>query len=123
MAVGSKKILVVDDDEDIREVMTMILETDGYTVFALDNGHEVLKAIQDNRPDVLLSDVRLGDMDGRDICRELKDNPTTRGIPISFVSATHGWHTMHEKKCGANDYVAKPFDVEDLLLHVRRLAA
>ena len=114
---------MVDDDEDIREVMMMILETEGYTVTGLDNGHRVVQCVQESHPDLLLLDVRLGDMDGRDICKELKQNPATREMPIIIVSATHGWHTMHEKQCGANDYIAKPFDIADLLDHVRRLAA
>jgi DNA-binding response OmpR family regulator len=118
-----KKVLVVDDDKDIRELMHLILEMEGYAVTELDNGHDVLDAIQVSRPDVVLLDVMLGDTDGRDICKLLKNDPEMKDIPIIIVSASHGLHTMHEKQCGANDYLAKPFDMNDLISHVRYFAA
>lgn len=101
----------------------MILEGEGYAVSGLDNGHEVLKTIQEDRPDVLLLDVMLGDMDGRDICKEIKNGPETEDIPVIIISASHGAHTAHEKNCRANHYVDKPFDIDDLLSQVRRFAA
>jgi CheY-like chemotaxis protein len=118
-----KKVLVVDDDKDIRELIHLILEMEGYAVTELDNGHGVLEVIQALRPDVVLLDVMLGDIDGRDICKYLKNDPEVRDIPIIIVSASHGQHTMHEKQCGANDYLAKPFDMNDLIDHVRHFAA
>jgi DNA-binding response OmpR family regulator len=118
-----KKVLVVDDDKDIRELMHLILEMEGYAVTELDNGHDVFDAIQVLRPDVVLLDVMLGDTDGRDICKLLKSDPGMKDIPIIIVSASHGQHTMHEKQCGANDYLAKPFDMNDLIDHVRHFAA
>ncbi|MFS2186817.1 PleD family two-component system response regulator [Mucilaginibacter sp. Mucisp84] len=123
IASYQKKVLVVDDDKDIRELMHLILEMEGYAVTELDNGHGVLEAIQTLRPDVVLLDVMLGDMDGRDICKHLKNDPGMQDIPIIIVSASHGLHTMHEKQCGANDYLAKPFDVNELVNHVRHFAA
>lgn len=101
----------------------LIFEAEGYAVSGLDNGHEVLKTVQKVRPDILLLDVMLGDMDGRDICSELKSRPDTPNLPIIIISATHGCHTMHEKNCRANDYLDKPFDIDELVSHVRRLAA
>ncbi|WP_246104231.1 response regulator transcription factor [Mucilaginibacter corticis] len=118
-----KKVLVVDDDRDIREIMMMILEDEGYVVSGLDNGSAVIATVRETRPDVLLLDVQLGDRDGRDICRELKDTPNTHDIPIIMVSATHGWSALRDKNCHANDFLAKPFDVAELLSHVKRFAA
>ncbi|QJD95499.1 response regulator [Mucilaginibacter robiniae] len=65
MLTGQKKVLVVDDDHDIREIIMIILESEGYAVSGLDNGHAVIETIQQVRPDILLLDVQLGDMDGR----------------------------------------------------------
>lgn len=112
-----KKILVVDDDADIRNVINYILTDGGYEVRELGNGHGVDNAIADSRPDVILLDVVLGDMDGRDICRELKEAPATKAIPIIIISATHA-HVDHEKGCHADDYLPKPFDIDVLLQKV-----
>lgn len=118
-----KKILVVDDDEDIREIIMLILEGEGYAVSGLDNGQSVLNTVHELKPDVLLLDVQLGDSDGRDICKALKSQAETEDLPVIIISATHGWHTAHEKNCRANDYVNKPFDIDDLVSHVKRFAA
>jgi DNA-binding response OmpR family regulator len=121
--VASKKILVVDDDKDIREIIMYILESEGFSVSGLDNGSAVLNKVHELRPDMVLLDVQLGDMDGRDICRELKQEPATQEIPIIMISASHGWHALNEKQCEADDFLAKPFDVNELLNHVKRFAA
>lgn len=67
--------------------------------------------------------MALGDADGRDICKTLKQQPATASVPVIIVSATHGWHTSHEKRCGADHYLLKPFDVDELLSQVKRYAA
>ncbi|SDF47034.1 two-component system, OmpR family, alkaline phosphatase synthesis response regulator PhoP [Mucilaginibacter pineti] len=64
----------------------------------------------------------LGDSDGRDICKILKNAPDTRQIPVIIVSATYGLHTAHEKRCGVDDYISKPFDVNELIDRVRKYA-
>lgn len=112
---GDKKVLVVDDDADIREIISTILDMEGFKVAELDNGMGVLSEVKRNRPDVILLDVMLGDADGRDICKLLKESSFTRTIPIIIISATHGRHTMTEKNCGADDYITKPFGVDHLL--------
>lgn len=119
----AKKILVVDDDPDIREIMMYILESEGYAVAGLDKGQAVLQTVHEMRPDMVLLDVQLGDMDGRDICRELKHQPATQTIPVIIVSASHGWQALREKDCQADDFLAKPFDVTELVDYVRRFAA
>ncbi len=118
-----KRVLVVDDDKDIREIIMRILGSEGYAVSGLDNGHAVVETVEQTRPNIILLDVMLGDMDGRDICKQLKSQPQTNMIPIIMVSATHGFHTRHEKQCKADGYVSKPFDVTDLVDHVKRYAA
>ena len=117
-----KKILVIDDDADIRDVINYILSEDGYEVSELDNGHSVLETVRQLQPDVILLDIMLGDTDGRDICKTLKADATTSGIPIIMISASHGLHTVHES-CNANDYIAKPFDIDNLLSHVEKYAS
>jgi DNA-binding response OmpR family regulator len=120
---AAKTILVVDDDPDIREIIMMVLEGEGYHVAGLDNGTAVIETVQQIRPAMVLLDVQLGDLDGRDICRELKVEPATQAIPIMIISASHGWHALLEKQCNADDFMSKPFDIVELIDHVKRLAA
>jgi DNA-binding response OmpR family regulator len=75
---AAKTVLVVDDDQDIREIIMFILEEAGFSVSGLDNGGAVVSTVQETRPDMVLLDVQLGDMDGRDICRELNTNRAHR---------------------------------------------
>lgn len=117
------KILLAEDDQDIREIMTMVLSMEGYIVTGLDNGHEVLGTAQVQHPDVILLDVLLGDTDGREICRALKADANTRAIPVMIVSATHGYSDPGAAACGANDYLGKPFDIHELIARIKRLAA
>ncbi len=120
---ASKRILVVDDDQDIREIIMYILESEGYHVSGLDNGRSVVDTVHQLKPDIVLLDVQLGDRDGRDICRELKEEQATQAIPVIIISANHGWPSLCEKKCNADEFLAKPFDLSELVDHVRRLAA
>src|ERR1700760_228961 len=109
-----KNILVVDDDESIREMITYILESEGYKVSGLENGQAVVGTVQDTQPDLVLLDVQLGDRDGRDICRELKQLEATRKIPVIMISANSGWQALMEKKCKPDDFLSKPFDIGEL---------
>lgn len=118
-----KNILIVDDDADIREIMTFILEAAGYNVANLDGGKQVMAAIAQNRPDLVLLDIQLGDSDGRDICRQLKDQTATQAIPVIMISANHNPQSLLDKNCRAEDFLAKPFDIDELIAHVHRFAA
>jgi DNA-binding response OmpR family regulator len=123
MSASPKKILVVDDDQDIREIIMMVLESEGFEVSGLDNGKAVIDTVQRFWPDLVLLDVQLGDRDGRDICRDLKGQSATRAIPVIIISASHGWHALREKQCEADDFLAKPFDITELVDQVKRYAA
>jgi DNA-binding response OmpR family regulator len=121
--MGMKSVLIVDDDEDIRQIITWILSEEGYEVSELPDGSRVVDTVAQDPPDLLLLDVMLGDTDGRDICKTLKNDPATQSVPVIIISATHGWDTRHEKDCGADYYIAKPFDIQKLVEQVRRFAA
>lgn len=117
------KILVVDDDNDIREIIMTILEMEGFAVTGLNNWSEVIQTVHGQRPDVVLLDVMLGDADGLEICQSLKDDPETRAIPVMIVSASHGYRQPGQPDCDADEYLRKPFDIQDLVAKVKRLAA
>ena len=114
-----KKILVADDDTDILEVMTLILNEKGYDVKTEKNGEKVLQ-MKEDLPDLLLLDIRMSGMDGRDICRQLKSQDQTRNLPIIMLSANIDIQKM-SAECGANAYLPKPFDINELVKMINRL--
>ena len=115
-----KKILVLDDNQDILELITLLLELEGYQVMALNDGHELSVAIAHCRPDVIIMDVMLGDLDGRELCAGMKEDLLTSTIPIIMISASHDLQigSMAEG-CRPNDFLAKPFDIYCLIEKVQ----
>lgn len=113
-----KTVLVADDDAAITESVTFMLEEAGYAVMTADTEEGIFKAIQ-TPVDVLLLDIRMSGIDGREICRLLKKNPKTHDIPTIMVSANRD--TAHiARDCGADDYLAKPFEMEELLEKIKK---
>lgn len=123
MEAGALHILVVEDDPDIREIILMVLGLEGFMVTGVAEGQGALEKVKADQPDVVLLDVLLGDRDGREICQEIKANPETRNIPVMMVSASHGYHDPGGPDCPADDFIAKPFDIHELVSRVKRLAA
>jgi two-component system response regulator VicR len=106
-----KKILIVEDDPDILDILTYILEAEGYMVVQSDDG-KACEHLAEILPDLILMDVRLkqpgqnGDM----ICRRLKSVPATRRFPVILLSAEFGLAQLSEA-CGADGFISKPFDL------------
>jgi len=119
MQSKQKKILVVDDDPDIVEFLQDLLELEGYTVATTDKAEYVEKLHDRGLPDLILLDMLLSGKDGREIVKQLKRQEETRHIPVIMFSA----HPSAEKtalKAGADDFIAKPFEVDELLEMVAR---
>jgi DNA-binding response OmpR family regulator len=110
----NKKILVIDDDQDILEPLTLILEEEKYKVLTAIKGEQTYKKIKDFRPDLILLDILMSGSDGRTICAKLKHDSKTKDIPVILMSA-HPGAEQDAVKCGANDFISKPFDTQDLL--------
>lgn len=108
-----KKILVADDDSDILEVINLILNVKGYDVKTEKNGENLLQ-MKEDLPDLLLLDIWMSGIDGRDICRKLREKMETRALPVIMLSANIDIKKMSDD-CGATDYLAKPFDINDLV--------
>jgi len=85
----------------------------------LDNGYFVDETILSFKPQLILLDVMLGDMDGREICKNLKKQSSTQDIPIIIISGTHGSKHLLGELCGADDYISKPFDFDNLISRVK----
>lgn len=108
-----KKILVVDDDNDILSFLQALLEDEGYAVEVMDNG-ENAGSISGDLPQLIILDVLLSGMDGRDVARKLKSNGQTSTIPIIMFSA-HPGASESVRACGADAFLPKPFEIDDLL--------
>jgi DNA-binding response OmpR family regulator len=113
-----KKILVVDDDQGIRDIFQIIFEREGYEVDVKEDGRDILK---NNYilPDIFIIDKQLSGMDGLDICHFLKRQPVTKNIPVVIVSATPDIDLLVEQ-AGADDYIKKPFELYYLLAVVEK---
>jgi DNA-binding response OmpR family regulator len=116
-----KRILVVDDDLAILEALDITLRDAGYeTETSTKNGEYVERSLRRQLPDLMILDILLSGHDGRDICKSLKSREETKHIPIILISA----HPNAEKtalEAGADDFLAKPFNIDDLLDRIVRL--
>ena len=110
----SKTVLAVDDDPYILDALTELLQYSGYSVNTTPKGDEVFNKIDECIPDIILLDIMLSGLDGRDICRQIKANQKTQNIPVIMISATPNL-TQSVIDSGANDFVSKPFDIFQLL--------
>lgn len=109
------RVLVVDDDVALRESVAQVLEEEGYTVDHAIDGVAALDCIEQNRPDLILLDVLMPKMNGRQVLEELRGKSETRAIPILVMSAVSGIETNRSMALGASDIVEKPFDLDELL--------
>jgi DNA-binding response OmpR family regulator len=109
----NKKVLVADDDPSILESLSLMLEDAGYKVTTISNGKEI-ENIDKNLPNLFLLDIWMNGMNGNDVCKKLKSQPSTQNIPIILISA-HKDIEKITKECGAQDFIVKPFDMDDLL--------
>ena len=113
------KIFVADDDEDILDIISMILKTAKYDVQASTNAYDVFDSL-DNPPDLILLDIWMSGLDGRDICKKLKSSPATQNIPLFFISANSGIEEI-SRECHADGFIAKPFEMDYLLDRVKQV--
>lgn len=120
MTKMSKRLLVVDDDEQIRDLLTFDIAQSGYVVDSASDGEAGLKKALDNNYDLILLDVMMPKMNGYDVCKNIR--LVKPNIPILMLTAKG---TINDKtegfECGADDYLVKPFDVQEVLLHIRAL--
>ncbi|MGX5689688.1 response regulator receiver domain-containing protein [Arcticibacter tournemirensis] len=113
-----KKILAVDDNPAILDALNDILSFEGYEVVTLSDGSFIFEAIAESHPDLILLDVMLDNLDGRDICHAIKDDRNTNHIPVILISATHNLQDTLKNEGAPNDFIAKPFDIDFLLTKI-----
>ena len=111
------KILVVDDESSIRElVKATLMAEESYQIDEAADGEEALRKVQTDKPDLILLDIGMPIMDGIEVCRQVKSNPSTQGIFVLMLTAmTQEWHKEQATTAGADDFFGKPFSPIALL--------
>ncbi len=115
-----KKIVVIEDEPDIVEVISYNLKNEGYRVLSVDRGDEGINLIRDQSPSLVILDLMLPGMDGLSVCQQLKSDPIVRDIPIIITSAkSEESDIVIGLELGADDYLTKPFSPRELLARVK----
>lgn len=115
------RIFVVEDNKEIRELITYLLEKNGYKVESFERAEDFYSTINHILPDLIILDVMLPDGNGIRICEQLKSNHNTKNIPVMLMSANAGMESM--QRSGAEDFIAKPFDINNFMNRVTKQIA
>ncbi|RPI97270.1 MAG: response regulator, partial [Chloroflexi bacterium] len=123
-AAMPEKILIVDDDVDTLRLVGLMLQRQGYQIVAANNGHQALTMAQSEKPDLILLDVMMPDMDGYEVTRRLRGSATTSSIPIiMFTAKSQVDDKVTGFDVGADDYLTKPTQPRELFAHVKAVLA
>lgn len=117
-----KKVLIIDDDPDILESISLVLRYSGFEPKTKENIEDLPDVIKAFNPDIILLDIFLGTADGTEVCKNLKNYPPTQNIPVLMISA-HAKAAEVMQNCPANGFLAKPFDIDELVTQLNRLIA
>ncbi len=119
---GAPHILVVEDQQSTAEMLISYFKAQGYKVTAVDCGRDALDFIETSLPDLVVLDIRLPDIDGYEVCRQLHDHRRTENLPIIFLTERRERKDkLAGLELGAVDYITKPFDVQELRLRIRNV--
>lgn len=115
-------VLVVDDEPAARDLLRLMLQTAGHTMYEAGDGREALEKAATHRPDVILLDVMMPHMDGITACRHLRADPVTADLPVIMFSAKANWSAIEEGlEAGANEYLTKPIGRKELLQTIEQV--
>jgi DNA-binding response OmpR family regulator len=121
--MAKKKVMVVDDEESILELEKAILETAGYEVMTAESGEKCIEKLKTLKPDLVLLDMMMPGMSGRETCEKMRQDPKTKGLKVAFVTVAKfseaGKDKLKDMK--VMDYITKPFDNDDLLARVKKM--
>ncbi|HPA17977.1 MAG TPA: response regulator transcription factor [Verrucomicrobiae bacterium] len=118
----SAKILVVEDEQDVRDLLVLTLRNAGYQTLTAETGTGALRKAASEHPDLILLDLMLPEMSGTEICRRLRADPATANTPVIIVSAkSEEVDKILGLELGADDYVTKPFSPRELVLRIKKL--
>lgn len=115
-------VMIVDDDQMNRELMETVVKRAGYSVTHANSGEQALRLVETQRPDLILLDVRLGELSGYDVCARLKSDPATRAIPILLLTAADNEEDrLNAMSVGANGFFPKMRGWQPLIAQVKEL--
>ncbi len=119
----AKKIMIVDDEESLIELVTAVLEQEGYEIITAMNGEEALEKLRTEKPDLILLDMMMPGMSGREICEKIRGDPKTKDLKIAFLTVAKfseaGKGVL--EKMNVLDYITKPFENQDLIRRVKKM--
>jgi two-component system alkaline phosphatase synthesis response regulator PhoP len=120
--MAEEKVLIVDDEEHIRELIKFNLDKNGYRTICADNGLDALKMAQSENPQLILLDVMLPAMDGYDVCKEIRRDNSISSTPIIMITAKgEEFDKVLGLELGADDYITKPFSIRELIARVKAI--
>lgn len=120
--MAEEKILVVDDEEHIQELIKFNLEKSGYKVICADNGIDAIKLAKQQLPQLMLLDLMLPGMDGLDVCKEIRKDSSMSNMPIIMITAKgEEIDKIIGLELGADDYITKPFSVRELVARIKAI--
>ena len=121
--MGKKTIMVVDDEKSLLELVGALLEEEGYEVVNASSGDEALAKLKTVKPDLVLLDMMMPSMSGREVCERIRGDPKTKNLKVAFLTVAKfsevGKDTLSEMN--VSDYITKPFENEDLLKRVKKI--
>ncbi len=120
--MGTKKILIADDNENIRTALTYLLEDEGYQLMLAKDGADTLRKVRDLRPDILFLDIMMPEINGYDVCRTIKNDPALKKTYVIMLTAK-GQIAEQERgrEVGADEYIVKPFSPMEILAKVKNI--
>lgn len=121
MSGTGRRVFIVDDEADIRELLTRALESAGFTVDPISSGIDLMKRLRENKPDLILLDIMMSWVSGIELCQNLKKDEMFRDIPVVIITAHHPSEIAEKvRACGADDCLYKPFKMTELVALARR---
>lgn len=122
LIMEQKKIIIADDNENIREALIYLLEDEGFKLWIAKDGADALQKVREVHPDILLLDIMMPEINGYDVCRTIKNDPDLKKTYIIMLTAK-GQVTEQErgKAVGADEYIVKPFSPSEILVRIKKI--
>jgi DNA-binding response OmpR family regulator len=126
LAIGTavyKNILVIEDNHAILDVITLILQSEAYKVSGLNKSADMMAHVESFKPDLIILDIMLPDADGRELLKQLRSEAKTNDIPVLMISARYTAENVEHGEFKPNGFLAKPFDIDELLDRIEGILA